>query len=646
MIKVLHVEDNLNDFVLLENELKKTINDIIFKRADNEFELKKALKSFMPDIVISDYAMPGFDGMSALKICKEFNPRLPFIILTGSMNEDTAVECLKAGADDYVIKEHLMRITPAVHSSFTMQRLKIEKEKNDKALIESENRLALALEATNAGIWDLAVITKKMYFGKGFLQLLGYAENEVPDNSAEFRRMIIHQDDFEMVENLLYKHMIGHSPRYEAEYRLLKKDGNYLYVLDRGKVVEKDSNGNAVRITGTIIDITEKKKIENDLLTAKEKAEEMNRLKTNFFSNMSHEFRTPLNGILGLASILIEMIPEEEKQKMLNDIIFSGKRLQNTLDSILEYAQLDSVFNPETLHEVDLRLIVASRIKECSTLCRQKGIPVFFNSPLRPVFVDATEKYISIIVYNLLENSIKFTSQGQITVEVNSLFEDGAEWGIIKVSDTGIGILKEHQSIIFQEFRQVSEGYGRYYEGAGLGLALINKLVSLLNGCISVESEYGVGSAFTVKIPIASKSLLNERFPENKEIPHAREEDEKKRILLIEDNQVNKDVVTLFLKKICNVDFANTGERGILLARNYSYPVVMVDINLGSGMNGVEAAKEIRKIEGYANVPIIAVTGYAMHGDKEKLIAEGIDYYLAKPFEKPDLIDIVLKALK
>lgn len=425
MIKVLHVEDNINDFVLLENELKKSIDELFVKRVENEIELNKALKTFLPDIVISDYAMPGFDGMSALKICIEYNPRIPFIILTGSMNEDTAVECMKAGADDYVIKEHIIRITPAVLSSFNVQKLKLEKEKNDKALVESQNRLALALEGTNAGLWDLAVPTKKMYFGSGYLQLLGYAENEIPDNSNVFRRMIIHKDDFETVENLLYQHMIGDSQRYEAEYRLLKKDGTYLYVLDRGKVVEKDSNGNAIRITGTIIDITEKKKIESDLIIAKEKAEEMNRLKTNFFSNMSHEFRTPLNGILGLASILIEMIPDEEKQKMLHDIVFSGKRLQNTLDSILEYAQLDSAFNPAALQNIDLQRVVGSRVKECQSLCNQKGIPISFNSPVNPIVVKATEKYISIIIYNLLENSIKFTTQGQISVEVSELAEDG-----------------------------------------------------------------------------------------------------------------------------------------------------------------------------------------------------------------------------
>jgi PAS domain S-box-containing protein len=643
MIKILHVEDNVNDYLLLETELKRQIEGLVFKRVEDEEGLNNCLITYDPDVVISDYSMPGFDGMTALKICKEFDPSIPFIILTGTISEDTAVECMKAGADDYVIKEHLKRITPAVHYALELRRLKTEKEKNEKALIESENRLALALEGTNAAIWDLNIPTGRFYFGSGIYRISGYSVNDFTEDGNLLRSKLIHKEDIEKTNSLLREHIAGDTERYESEYRLIRKDGKTIYVLERGKIVEFDKTKFPLRIAGTIIDISEKKKAERELLVAKEKAEEMNRLKTNFFANMSHEFRTPLNGILGMASILSETVKEDDKLKMLNDIIFSGKRLQNTLDSILEYSQLDSSFNSEKLRPVDLGNIVSVCVKECSALCRQKGIPIYFNPPQVPVVIKALEKYISIIIYNLLENSLKFTSQGQITVFISREQEEGANYGILKVTDTGIGILREHQEIIFQEFRQVSEGYGRYYEGAGLGLALIKKLVSLLNGAVSIESEYGVGSTFIVKIPLCvSQAAENETIASGLENSL---ELKKNKLLLIEDNLVNKDVVTLFLRKICEVDFANTGERGVMLARKNLYPAVIVDINLGSGMNGVEAAKAIRKIAGYENTPLIAVTGYAMHGDKEKLLSEGIDYYLAKPFEKKDLINIVTRAL-
>lgn len=640
--KILHVEDNINDFLLLEKELKKAKGEFVFRRVERESELLLALKSYCPDIIISDYSLPEFDGMSALKICKLHAPETPFIMLTGSLNEDIAVECMKAGATDYVIKEHIIRISQAVESAVEIQKLKLEKEKNQEELVDSEKRLAIALEGTDAGFWDWHIPSGKTIFSRSLLKMLGYEENEPEAKNIVFWKKLIHPDDMSLVLNTLYAHFDGTTEIYSVEYRKITKTGGYVWTLDRGKVVERDINGKPVRAAGTITNITARKKIEQELLEAKEKAEEMNRLKSNFLANMSHEFRTPLNGILGLSTVLADELEELDKIKMAVDIMISGKRLLGTLDSILEYTQLDSTFNSNPLLKIDLNTIAAAAVKECENNSALKNVPIDLQTSSEAVLVAGSEKYLYIIIHNLVENAVKFTSNGKVTVEVVNEKNNGNYFGVINVADTGIGIQKEHQKMIFQEFRQVSEGYGRYYEGSGLGLSLVQKLVTLLDGKISVESELGKGSVFTVKFP-----LLNEEKPkievkkiEKPEISGAKNNSSFS-ILLIEDNVVNKDVVELFLKKICSVDYANTGEQGLQMAREKKYPIIMADINLGSGINGIETAKEIRKISGYEKTPIIAVTGYAMYGDKEHLLAEGMSYYIAKPFEKADIINLI-----
>lgn len=642
-LKILYIEDEVNDFIMLENELKKSKKDFTLKRSETENELINLLDEYNPDIVISDYSLPTFNGMAALKICKQLIPKIPFIVLTGSMNEDVAVECMKAGADDYVIKEHMTRINNAIDSAIEKRKLIIEKDINNKKLIESEKRLALALEGTNAGLWDRKIVTGEIYFCHRLMNLLGYAENEIPGVSLDFWKTTIHPDDYLMVCGLFEEHMKGNTERYEAEYRRFKKDGSIIWVLDRGKVVERDSAGNVLRAVGTMIDISEKKKIENDLIEAKLKAEEMNRLKTNFLANMSHEFRTPLNGIMGLAAILADDYEDKSKAKMSNEIIDSGKRLLNTLDSILEYAQLEVTKNEFEFKKISLNEIAVKAMSELEMLNQQKKVPIIFKETAQQIYVLGIEKYLRIIVYNLLENAVKFTDEGEIIFEISTVYEDDKNMALIKVSDTGIGIQKEHHQMIFQEFRQVSEGYGRSYEGAGLGLSLVKKLVQILNGSVSLQSNYGIGSTFRVRIPLASSA--ENKIGSSVNNKKVNVTDKRFKLLLIEDNSVNREVVELFLRNMCIVEYANTGEKGIELAKETQYSLIILDIHLGVGIDGTQTAKEIRKIPGYKNIPIIAVTGYAMHDDKDKLFAMGINYFLPKPFERAELIAIVKEAM-
>ncbi len=240
-----------------------------------------------------------------------------------------------------------------------------------------------------------------------------------------------------------------------------------------------------------------------------------------------------------------------------------------------------------------------------------------------------------------------------IGISLNIFKEDigsGKQFVIIKVRDTGIGIPKNSQDAIFEAFRQMSEGLNRSFEGTGLGLTVAKKFVEMMQGEISVESEFGKGSTFTLIFPIIRKFELQQTYTDPSqlqiEFSGSIPENRSHKLLLVEDDQSNAGVIRFFLADLYEVDLALTGDEGINMAKKIKYEAILMDINLGSGMSGLEAAQKIKQIPGYAGTPIIAVTALAMRGDKEKFLAEGCTHYISKPFKKDDLIQLINEAVK
>ena len=259
-------------------------------------------------------------------------------------------------------------------------------------------------------------------------------------------------------------------------------------------------------LIAVIRDITERKKFEEELITAKEKAEEMNRLKSSFLANMSHELRTPLVGILGYSEVLSEEIKDSNNLKMVKDISNSGKRLLETLNSILDLSRIEAnkfEINPSRFNLVDL---VKEEINLYKAVAQIKNISLDVRMFHHELIINSDKKIIQNIISHLINNAVKYTSKGSVIVSVTNE-KNAAEYAVIKVTDTGIGIPKESQVLIFDEFRQASEGLNRQYEGAGLGLTITKKYIKLLQGTINVKSEPGAGSEFSVKIPINHNSV-------------------------------------------------------------------------------------------------------------------------------------------
>jgi signal transduction histidine kinase len=400
-----------------------------------------------------------------------------------------------------------------------------------------------------------------------------------------------------------------------------------------------------------LYDVTERKRAIEALIAAKEKAEEMDRLKTNFLANMSHELRTPLIGILGFSEMLTENLegtPEEEFAKV---IYSSGTRLHETLNKILDLTQIESQKLTVNKSEVEVVKKVTDEVKLFEKAAEQKGLTLKIECVSEYIVAELDETLLRQIVNNLLSNAVKYTNRGHITVTIKST--QMPETGMIEISvaDTGIGISKQNQMYIWEAFRQESEGLGRAFEGTGLGLTIAKKFIEKLDGEILLESEEGKGSTFMVRIPCrvvsvnSKNTIIAPSIAKIESLSSDAKPNELFHILYVDDDRFASNLVKIYLKNLCVIDTEFDGESALESIKKRHYDAILMDINLGVGKSGLETTELIRSMDGYRTTPIVAITAYAMVGDKEKFLSQGFSHYISKPFDKNQIYSIIKEIL-
>jgi PAS domain S-box-containing protein len=397
----------------------------------------------------------------------------------------------------------------------------------------------------------------------------------------------------------------------------------------------------AIAIGGAI----QRERINRQLIEAKFRAEEMSRLKSIFLANMSHELRTPLIGVLGFSEILSEEIEDPYHKKMIDNIYNAGQRLSSSLNLILDISRIEADKLTLNLESVDIKEILEESITYLKNEAIKKDLYINLNLPDELHILKSDKRMMLTIMDNLISNAIKFTHKGGVDIAVTIEKDSDESFMNIIVKDTGIGIPKDQQKIIFEEFRQVSEGYGRSFEGVGLGLTIIKKFTEKLGGKLSLISQFGKGSTFTITFPTSSVSVK----------PYTIEEvnlDEKsvyqktvKRILLIDDDSPTHTLIKIFLRNIAHLDIALNGDEGIKIASKRKFDLILLDINLGNSPSGISVMKKMRNLEEFQNMPIIACTAYSMSGDKEKFLQEGFNEFISKPIIKADFLRTINRFL-
>ncbi|MEJ5261956.1 MAG: ATP-binding protein [Ignavibacterium sp.] len=438
-----------------------------------------------------------------------------------------------------------------------------------------------------------------------------------------------------------------------------KKDGNLIPVEISAKQINQDGEKIIIAI---IRDFTERKKLESELIQAKERAEEMNRLKTFFLANISHELRTPMNGILGYSELLMMDLQDSKLREMASLIYKSSKRLHDTLDSLIDLSKLESQVQKLELEKIELVTVLEDIKASFMDFANEKGLKFSSQHKQPRVYFNTDPRIFNKIISNIVSNAIKYTSKGEI--KILSDFRDGNI--LIQIVDTGIGISADNLSKIFEPFRQESEGFNRKYEGTGIGLTLTKKFVELLEGNLDIDSEVGKGTTVTITLPAKEiKEVKETPKPKVETVPeavkpaqietpkqenielqiHKKEEKLLPKVLLVEDDEINSRLIKIMLEGNFDITWAFDSSEALSLLKSFSYDIILMDINLKGELNGIETTREIRKMQQYKDVPVIAVTAYAMHDEREKILKSGFNGYLSKPFKKDDLLKTLNDAI-
>lgn len=374
----------------------------------------------------------------------------------------------------------------------------IDKRKKAEATITQRDHLLRSINQNiTEGLYRSLEDTRLVYVNKAFLNIFGYTKEEVQSPKFSTTSIYAHPEDQERLKQKILKKK-GTLRNEEVLYR--KKDGTTFWGLlsSQGSF---DFKGN-LYYDGAIRDITDQKKVNEELANAKVLAEEMNRLKSNFLANMSHEIRTPINGILGLTDVMRECEDMDDVQNLAAMVRESGERLLSTITGILNLSRLEAQKGEFELKPVPLNRSIEHSKKVFQLLAERRGITFNCILPDEKIEVLAEESMLDQVINNLVGNALKFTEKGSIQLSLTTETKGSTSMASLTVTDTGIGISEEFLPQVFNAFEQESSGTKRKYEGSGLGLSICKKYAELLGGTISVRSKLGKGSSFTMTLPM------------------------------------------------------------------------------------------------------------------------------------------------
>lgn len=503
-IKILHLEDNENDALLVQSILKKANINFEYFLTDAEEEYQSILEEKNFDIILSDYHLPGYSGSEALLFAKERFPNIPFVFLSGTMGEDAAIESLLNGATDYVLKNRLDRLIPAIFRAFKESQTQKARLNAEKQLFQSEENFRRSISESPLGIRIVTVEGNTVYANKAFLDIFefGSLEEFVTTPAKERYTDESYRQHVERKELRLKG-----KDALEYELSIVGRNHEIRYV----KVLRNEVLWNGEKHYQVINqDITEQKNLTADLIAAKERAEESDRLKSAFLANISHEIRTPMNGIMGFAELLKEpKLSPEESREYVSIIEKSGMRMLNLMEEIITISKIESGQMRLHLMETNLNELVEQIYHSYIGVAEEKGLKLSFKNavPSKESVIKTDRLKVHDVLVNLVKNAIKFSNQGFIEIGYTIVGQSRATIFQLYVKDQGIGVPKERQKAIFDRFIQADIGDKRAFQGIGLGLSISKAYVEMLGGTIWVESDPGGpmgqnGSLFCFTLPL------------------------------------------------------------------------------------------------------------------------------------------------
>lgn len=506
-----------------------------------------------------------------------------------------------------------------------------ERIKTEQALRESEQRLNQGQSFANIGIWDWDIKTGGLYWSERIAPLFGYEEGTLETSYKRFLELV-HPDDRQMVDDAVNA-CVREGRAYEIEHRCIWPNGEVRWMLERGDVL-RDTEGKPIRMLGAVHDVTDIKRAQEALISAKEEAERANQAKSQFLSSMSHELRTPLNAILGFAQ-LYQYDPDttEGHRKHADEIYSAGLHLRRLIDDVLDLAKIEAGHLEISLEPVSLDDVIQECLALVSPLANSRNVDVIYKVQARDrLCVSADKTRLKQVLLNLLSNAIKYNHEnGKVTLVCK---EPTNGWVHISVEDTGIGIEKKNYESVFSPFSRIRSDV-KEIEGTGIGLSITKQFVELMDGLIGFESEPGKGSVFWVEMAESGECISGEETIDIVKIHDNSDLRKHKHVLVVEDNATNRKVLSAQLSILGIIaDVANDGQQALDMLERKRYDMVLTDVHMPR-LNGYQLVEQIRKDDAYtdSHIPVIAITANALDEDKARCIEAGMDGHISKPID-------------
>ena len=531
-----------------------------------------------------------------------------------------------------------------------------EQVQNQETIRLYDERWKFALEGSGDGIWDWDIHKNTVFTSEQWKIMLGYKGAEVGNDATVEWVDRLHPEDKERTFYELNRCLKGEIPFFSVEYRFRCKDGSYKWILDRGKVIGCDENGKALRVVGTHADISEQKRIEAEILKAKEIAVNASKSKSEFLANMSHEIRTPLNGVIGFSDLLMKSQLDSTQQIYMSNVYRSATALLDIINDILDFSKIEAGLLELSIDKTHLGDLASesTQIISYQTQSKKLALKTTLAPDVNCLAMSDTLRLRQILI-NLLGNAVKFTEAGEIELKIESLSTDAkSSLYRFSVRDTGIGIDPKSQQKIFEAFAQEDSSTTRKYGGTGLGLSISNKLLALMNSRLQLTSKPGFGSTFFFELELKNYTEKTKGIEVKDEgkvnitvDAHPFQNAEEIHILLVDDNEVNVFLAKTILKKIhpkARITTALNGEEAVAAFSREVAKIIFMDVQMPV-MNGYEATKAIRAMAQGKDVPIVALTAGTVKGEIEQCFEVGMSDYVSKPYVKDTIEKVMTKWL-
>jgi PAS domain S-box-containing protein len=660
-LKLLLVEDSQVDTELVLAELRRGGFDASIMRVDTEVDLRKALREEDWELVLCDHGLPSFSSMEALQVTSEAAADVPFVILSGTIGEEAAVEALRAGARDVVLKTNLGRLAPVVDRvlldadnrrhqaqlAHERDELEVRLIRANDELRESERQYRLLFESNPQpmAVYDretLEIVT----VNEEFVTNYGYTRSEL---LAMTVAELGPAEDVALLLAALPTNPDGVKPADMGgiagrPWRHIYKDGTVIEV--EATSANLMMGPRACRIA-LFHNVTERNRAFGELAIARDEAVEASNMKSAFLANVSHEVRTPMNGVIGMTELLLDTKLTDEQREYASQVWRSGEQMLAIVNDILDLSKIEGGHLELEIADFDPHHTIGDVCAGAMAQARAKGLALSLElDDLVPHCCRGDGRRLGQVLLNLLSNAIKFTADGSIDVRVDATpAPDRRSRVRVEVTDSGIGMAPDTLERMFEPFTQADVSTTRHYGGSGLGLAIAREILDMMGGVIGARSEAGQGSSFwfEVELPVPDAA----EAPSAPPLPPgatAAAWTRQPLLLVAEDSAVNQIVAARALERCgCRTHVVSDGREAVEAFATGTYDAVLLDCQMPN-VDGYQATAEIRELEsGGRRTPIIAMTAHAMEGEYRRCLDAGMDDHITKPMRHAELAEKLLR---